>query len=186
MRTLLITSLAVFLCIHSVAQKSGRAFHSYVDIGLLSGKNGAAFHLNTDHGIRFNDLFIGAGVGYDTYKYRSLPAFFLGKLMIGKREDIFLFGKLGYNLPFSENPEPENVYQKEYSVKGGLYSSTGIGFRTALWKAVKLNLSGGFSYKESGFRVVNEYPCLTPPCPQDKYSYKYTFGRLLLAVGLEF
>ncbi len=186
MRTILIISLAVFLCLHSFAQKSSKAFHSYMDVGLLSGKSGAAFHFNTDHGMRFNDLFIGAGVGYDTYKFRSLPIFFSGKLLLGRHDDIFLFGKLGYNLPFNENPEPDNIYQKDHSMKGGIYTSTGLGFRTALWKAVKLNLSGGFSYKESGYSIVNEYPCLTPPCPQDKYSDKFSFGRLLLAVGLEF
>ena len=67
-------------------------FQSVINIGLLEGEKGSAFQLQTINGIKYKSWFVGAGVGLDYYRYRTIPLFAeLRKEFLKSANKIFVY-----------------------------------------------------------------------------------------------
>src|SRR3712207_6342004 len=76
----------------------GCSFSSIIQLGLLEGSQGSAFHAQVVNGLRWNTWFAGVGVGLDRYRMRSAPLFFdLRKELSREANAPFLYADIGWN-----------------------------------------------------------------------------------------
>ena len=82
----------------------GCAFSSINQIGLLAGEGGEGFQLQTINGLRYKTWMVGAGVGIDGYRFRSIPLFLeLRKEFNLKSNAFFIYNDIGLQLSLVKN-----------------------------------------------------------------------------------
>ena len=185
--------MIIFLCclldLTGTAQDSSSKavhFQSSVSVGLLEGKAGSAFQLQTINVIRINKLNIGLGVGLDYYYIRSIPVFADVRQEFGKgRQRFFGYTSAGYHFPWKVNKEQNTDYYVS-SVSGGLLYDLGVGY---VWHFTNNDVwfSLGYSYKEySEQSEAFTYCPFVGPCNTSKQTYSYQLRRLALKIGVRF
>src|SRR6476661_5472613 len=77
------------------------SFSSINQIGLVAGEQNESYVLQSVNGLKYKTWMVGAGVGIDGYRYRSIPVFFqLRKEFPVKGDAIFLYNDIGTNYPW--------------------------------------------------------------------------------------
>ena len=169
------------------AQKQKIQFQSKNAIGISIGQSGSSLLFQTINGIGYKNFYSGIGFGIDYYNYNSYPLFFDQRIFFGKKNNVFLYGDLGYNLSGKNKPGKESYYYNSYHFSGGVYTDLGMGYRFKMHKRASLTFSSGFTYKEINNKVGLSYPCYSAMgCPVDYQNYKYGNGRVVLKAGVDF
>jgi len=167
-------------------------FHSINNVGLLEGQAGSAFHLQTINGVQYKSWFTGAGVGLDSYRYRTIPLFLDIRKEFGKTPNkILLFGDAGINFYWARDRDVKQFYSND-KIKNGFYGELGAGYKFRLNAKMSIIFSGSYSYKtleETGGDYYYNMPFFLPGAAA--YSpvaerIHYNLNRVLLKVGVEF
>ena len=169
------------------ADKSKRncscGFSSITQIGLVAGEQNESFLIQTVNGYEYKTWMVGAGVGIDGYRYRSIPLFFqLRKEFPVKGDAVFIYNDVGTNYPWLKSNQKT---WRDGDFDPGLYYDGGIGYKVSLRKHA-LVFSSGFSLKKISEEVSNVYCPFVPgsPCQQMRDTYYYSLKRLSFKVGL--
>jgi hypothetical protein len=177
----------VIVCLGSLFSTGGFSqsswkFRSVEYVGLLSGQAGNYGQFGTINGASKGSWFLGAGVGLDYYRFRSLPLFLsvTKELMPGKNG---LFASLDGGVNFPIYHRPDGYYDGSFATSefvAGPYWSAGLGYKIKLPadrnKDHALFLSAGYSYKELK-EDANTYP---DPTRYDYRNRQWSFKRGIL------
>ncbi len=149
----------VIVCLGSLFSTVGLSqsswkFRSVEYVGLLSGQAGSYGQFGTINGAGKGSWFLGAGVGLDYYRFRSLPVFLsVTKELMPGRNGFFVSLDAGISCPVYHRPE--GYYDNSFTSSKfllGPYWSAGVGYKIKLPDGGKkdqyLFLSAGYSYKE--------------------------------------
>ena len=166
------------------AQDSSRIsrprFQSINMIGFMEGESGTGFQAQTINGFRLNRYFAGAGIGLDSYGFRSIPLFLDLRTYLFSSRNPFIYLAGGRNFPWEGKTDE---WASDYN--SGWFYDLGVGYSLPL-KAVSVLFSGGYSFKT--YQKIERYPgfCPTPPCPEDVYHYDYKLRRISVRMGVSF
>jgi len=180
---LMYTLVAMAIFSSSPAQKQKAKFNSINTGGIIFGQSGTYGLFQSVNGLQYQKWFAGVGTGYDYHYYKSVPLFIDARRYIGKENQVFLYGDIGYNFPQDNKPGREIFSYSSYHFSGGVYTDIGAGYGIKLINTSVL-ISGGYSYKNIRSRIGAVSPCLVPPCPENFSDYNYGFNRLLLKAGI--
>lgn len=197
MRLLKCASLLILLSVLDyrgyAQQKRPVYFSSINQLAMLNGHNVVSAAVQSVNGWGYKSWYLGAGVGMDFYRYRSVPLFvdFRRELFIQKNK-VFGYADLGFNLPWARDDEDfvNTFSESKSSYKGGLYADFGIGYGFAWRSGDALLLSLGYSYKE--FSKTTKYILRQPQGwgPEEEIEnvtkYDQHFNRLSLKIGWQF
>jgi hypothetical protein len=132
----------------SAQQKScSWQFHSLNSVGLLEAQAGSAFQLQTINGVQYKSWFVGAGIGLDYYRYRTIPLFIDMRKEFGKTANkLFVYTDLGRNFSWVTDKE-KSLYATDDQFSHGLYVDIGLGYKIAVGRSQAFLISLGYSYK---------------------------------------
>lgn len=170
------------------AQEKKARFHSILSPGIIIGQGEIKSMAQFSAGITYYQFYTGIGVGYDPYKFNSVPIYADWRVYIGRKRIGFLYGQLGYNIPGSYKKE-EEFSKIGDRMKAGFYADAGIGFRIPAGPLHRFSFSAGYSYKEALRKKTYSYGCGLVPCTTDNsfsFDYRYGFERIVVKAGWEF
>ena len=158
-------------------------FHSINAVSILAGSSDNGLLVTTINGFQFQKTFIGIGLGYDNYNFKSVPLFIDARYNIfGKKNKIQLVANAGINFPFSKQQTIDKINPVTYSP--GLFCEAGIEYRIPAKKhAAIVGLVQSFKQ----VKAVGNY-VLIPTIGEliVPIHYNYRFARLAIRVGWEF
>lgn len=161
------------------------SFSSINQVGLVVGEKNESYSLQTVNGFRYKTWLVGAGVGIDGYRYRSVPVFLqLRKEFPTNGNAVFLYNDIGTNYPWVK--DNQKVFYSSGDFHQGLYYDGGIGYKVSM-KRQALVLSSGFSLK----KLSERYSGITcafigGPCQPAIDNYYYSLKRVSFKLGLQF
>ena len=175
--------LLLLLPLSIVAQQSPKPrFVSYNSVGMLLGDRTVHGLVQTANGVSIGPWFVGAGLGIDSYRLRTVPVFLDGRYLFGRgKHKWFLYADAGYHVPWVKVAGSESAYG------GGLYYDGGLGYQLSMTKkGWGMFFAAGFSEK-----WMEEDRLIIPFCPggdcDPRYeSFDYRFRRYSLKVGWKF
>lgn len=178
--------MIVLLPLSAAAQQPGRKIKPGIIAasGVVIGQTKPALPGQLSGGIRYGRYFTGLGMGYDGYRFATLPVFADWRMTLDEKQLVFIYAQPGYNFPVGYKKEEEFAKIAD-RLKGGFWFDAGLGYRVAAGRRHALALSAGYSLKY----VVQEKTYLVcPTCgiqpSTDRYSYNYS--RIVLKAGWEF
>jgi hypothetical protein len=166
------------------AQNRKIQFHSINSVGFLIGESGSDILLQSVNGFSYKNFYSGIGFEKDDYNYNSYPLFFDQRVYLGKSENAFVYGDLGYNFHANNKPNKDIGYYDSYNFKGGIYTDFGLGFKVKFINKSSLLFSLGHSYKELKTKIGVTPLCVG--CDSYFYDYKFGYGRVIIKGGVEF
>ncbi|HWK03254.1 MAG TPA: hypothetical protein VNS58_06465 [Puia sp.] len=147
---------------------------------MLFGQQGNYGQFQTINGAYNGSWFLGAGLGLDYYRFRSLPLFLsVTKELMPAKNGLFVSLDGGTNFPLYNRPKyfygSDNGSPSKFTA--GPFWSAGLGYKIKLstHSDHALSLLTGYSYKELKERVNND--------PQNT-RYDYRNQRWSLKIGL--
>lgn len=167
-------------------QSCSCSFQSNNQIGLLEGKTGSAFQLQTINGIRYKTWFAGVGAGLDYYHRRSIPLFVdIRKDILKNKKTPFLYADGGVNFSWGKE-DGEGTWHVEYG--NGHFYEAGLGYKFGLKNNMALFFSAGYSYKSSVEKRYGVTYCpFLGPCVEGLIErFDYSLNRLSLKAGFSF
>jgi len=174
------TCTSFLFCTITEAQSSWK-FRSSEWLGIVQGEMGAYGQVQSVNGLYHRSWFIGAGIGLDNYRYRSIPLFLSvtrGLLHVGARHSLFAGLDGGTNFPWCRYQLPYTFPSSYSTFHPGLYWNARIGYRFNLSEqhGQALLFSAGYSYKA----LREDRPTIP------KNTYEYYNRRVSLLVGWQF
>ena len=175
----------------SAQSSSGKkiGWRSYAAGGIAVGdkNNASVFQLGT--GMKYKWLYAGLGVGYDNYRYSSVPVYAEFRADDPESNRLFGYGQVGYSIDCSDG-EFDFWAAEKARTTGGLYLDLGIGYRVLLIKPHAVSISLGYGLKKMKESSSTYAPCGGPgPCTvsgNNGVSTNYhKFGRLIAKVAFE-
>lgn len=190
-RYIIVTLLFCSVIDHSSAQDGNKKLRlqSISSVGLLNGYAGHSLALQTILGANYQHSFVGAGVGVDYYRYRSIPLFIDMRHEFGKsKRNLFLYGDIGYNYEWVAKRKIEEsfTYTLQHRFNGGLYYDAGIGYKFGFNKSDALLLSAGYTFKKLQSEVGSGVCPVIGPCYDAVQTYRYYLSRLVIKAGWRF
>jgi hypothetical protein len=152
--------------------------------GLLAGETDTKPTFQLSAGIVKKRHFIGAGIGYELYRFNSLPVFADWRMDLGKNKSVFLYGNAGYNFATHQKKEDEFLKVSE-DFKGGLFMDAGIGYKLRFGSISRLGFSAGYSRKNIQHVKRFASSCFDGNCPGDKTELNYSLGRIVAKLSWE-
>lgn len=152
---------------------------------IVGGQSGVKPVFQLVSGIRKSIYFAGIGVGYDNYLYKSLPVFADMRIDFSKKQIVFAYGDLGYNIPVGLKTSTD-VFKTTDLYYGGIYIDAGLGYRHKINNKNNFLFSFGYTLKDINKKEGYTYPCINPPCTENISYYKYRMGRVVTRVSWEF
>ena len=193
-RNLLVTVCFLLIPFSLLAQHNNETtktkfrFGSYNSIVMYQGFRSFTAGFQSVDGFESKGFYGGAGVGVDFYGLRTIPVFFdLRKMIALGRQSFFVYGDIGFHIPWIPEDHGNRSWSSAYKSRGGLYYDIGAGYMKKFNKNHALVFSGGFTFKE-----MNEQygfsPCSWPgrDCELVYESYNYRFNRWAFKVGWRF
>ena len=156
-------------------------------IAIGDGNDASVFQLGT--GIRYKWLYAGLGVGYDNYRYSSVPVYAEFRADDPESKRLFGYGQIGYSIDCTDGEWSFWSNEKAKTI-GGLYLDLGIGYRVLILKQQAVSISLGYGLKKMKITGDAYYPCAGPGpggCATSDGSATnyYKFGRLIAKVAFE-
>jgi hypothetical protein len=156
--------IVVLSCIKTCAQVDSLAakrftYFNNVLAGSLLGKRelGSSLTLSTIHGVRFKNLSVGIGAGYDTYQYwRTMPVFATVIFDVARfKNDNALFFQMAGGHAWAWRAKIENDPYK-YREDGGITIQPGIGYRikTNQWS---LYVSAAYKMQRINYERISRW-----------------------------
>ena len=164
---------------------SGAGFCMISSAGVAIGEKSVNPVFQVVPGIYFKKFSAGIGLGFDDYRFRSMPLFADVRFKFGRRDFGFLYADAGYNFPF-DIKKTESTFNTTDIYKGGFYGDAGIGFRIFTRSRHAFLFSTGYSIKDIKNKVGYTYNTFVPPAVEDIYHYRYSLGRIVSKLSWEF
>lgn len=185
MKKIFLVFITFFLLLIGNAQDKWR-FHSQNFVGLLEGKSGTAYQLQTINGFQKKSWFAGAGLGLDDYFFRSVPLFVHVSKYMPFQNGLFVSAGGGLNFPWVEKELiPRDAVSVKYPVSN--FWETSLGYKIKLSSLGNgILFSAGYSFKHVKETFEKANPCLIPPCPYQNERYDYRLKRLSFKLGYVF
>lgn len=190
--TLLFIAALLFLTGTLTAQnKQGSLkFSSINNVGLITGESQTIFTMQSINGIKFKSWLAGLGAAYDTYGYRSIPAFIdIRKKFGNKSWQPFIYGDAGINFPLysADLPRKQNG-NDAYKFYNSFYGEAGLGISRSISHGTTFNLSAGFSYKHFSYLQYTYYNYLNvfPLTSAANSQFDFYYRRLSIKMGISF
>jgi hypothetical protein len=162
----------------------GCSFSSINQVGLLAGEKNEAFQFQTINGLQYRTWMVGAGVGIDGYRFRSIPLFLhLRKEFNLKSNAIFIYNDIGFNYPWLKT-EQKRYWGPAADYDHGIYYDGGVGYKI-LMKRNAVVFSGGFSLKEFSEGPASNLCPFSGPCYDQTDRYYYSLKRITLKLGVQ-
>ena len=166
-------------------------YSNTTNMGLLLGSSDATYTAQTIHGLRKHNSFAGIGLGIDPYGVSGFPVVVHGEQGLGtRRSRPFVYGQSGVQLPWHSGEWNSKLGGLDaYKTKPGFVAEFGAGYRFRTTKKMQINVSIGYSYKNSWVSEA-QYPwfSILPP-PENSVTYQryfYQFQRIALKAGISF
>ena len=160
------------------------SFTSINQVGLVAGEGDESYQVQTVNGVQYKTWTVGAGVGIDGYRYRSIPVFLqLRKEFSLSSNSFFIYNDIGLNYPWLKDSQ-KSMYFIASVYSHGIYYDGGVGYR---WRIKKQSLlfSSGFTLKEMKADRSNASCPFIGPCFENKDVYQYSLKRLSFKVGFQ-
>lgn len=172
--------LAVFLCSNSVAQKS-LTFNSYNSLGIVAGKQPAAFTAQTANGVSVNSWFLGLGLGLDCDYKRTMPLFAVIKKQLLSGKNIpFLYVNAGSNIILNDRVKKDVL--STITTKGGAYADMGLGYKRSVGSRNSIFFTLGYSVKR-----MHEYGTIPDEYGMaGAYDKQISMNRVAVRAGFQF
>ena len=162
----------------------GCSFSSINQLGLLAGEKNEAFQVQTINGLQYRTWMVGAGVGIDGYRFRSIPLFLhLRKEFNLNSNAIFIYNDIGMNYPWLKT-EQKSFRGSADDYDHGIYYDGGLGYKILL-KRHAVVFGGGFSLKEFTERRYSTVCPFGGPCYSQDEEYFYSLKRITLKLGVQ-
>lgn len=151
MRVKITLVLLLFTSIQLNAQQKSWQYSSMHQMGILSGSSGESFQIQSIHGIKKKNYFIGAGLGIDYYHTRTVPVFATLRFHPVQKQVLpWLYLDMGVSAPWATDQQKGangwGVQNKDYRTT--FYWDAGIAFRLTGRTDKGLLLQFGYSTKE--------------------------------------
>jgi hypothetical protein len=184
MKTLIIIILLVPLCLSAQTRKSKTGWRVISSVGLLAGETDTRPTFQLSGGVMKKRHFFGAGIGYELYRFNTLPVYADWRMDFGRRRGGFIYGNAGYSIA-GHQKKTEEFFPVSVSYKGGIFMDAGIGFKLRLGSMNRLGFSAGYSRKD--FKHIKRFPapCFDGNCPEDKTVLNYNLGRIVAKLNWE-
>lgn len=166
-----------------------RGYFNITELGFLPGANNDYYYgynpsaslgvtIQTIHGYRFNPyLLAGAGLALDIIDHPVGQLFADARWeILNKKSTPFVFADAGYGVPFSKGYEDSNV---KISYQGGMTAGAGIGMR------INFGMDAAFLL-EVGYKMEKISQSYNYEMWGTDETYKYTYNRLAIRMGLAF
>ena len=136
----------------NASSRSVWKFRSVEYAGMLFGQAGNYGQLQTINGVCKGSWFLGAGLGLDFYRFRSIPVFLsVTKDLMPAKNGFFVSLDAGTNFPWYKRPEGfyDGTFFTSKFVAGPFWTA-GLGYKIKLSPhgGHALSLLGGYSYKK--------------------------------------
>jgi hypothetical protein len=188
-------AIILFLVVsHARTQPApGKVFYMVPQLVLLNGDHSASGQVQLTGGIQKNNWCLGAGVGIDYYKLRSIPLFADAKLFLGKSHSLFTYANLGCNMAWPLESQYRTTWlwtsgTQKSNFSYGLYTDLGIGYAITGKQNKGIMISLGYSIKtltETYFQA--EYADFPISARINKeYRVNYSLNRVALKLGFGF
>ncbi|MET0393909.1 MAG: hypothetical protein ABW019_12245 [Chitinophagaceae bacterium] len=180
--------LALLLPVVAIAQKEKNAAVGWrvnAASGVITGESAAKPLYQFSGGITYARFFSGIGIGYDKYRFNTIPVFADWRMDVDHSRQTYLYVQPGYGFTAGNNPEEPEYGRVADRLKGGFSLDAGIGYRLAVGKRNGFLLSAGYGLKYMVHEKTYLY-CATCDTDPVTDTYRYRFGRILLKAGWEF
>lgn len=186
MKTYLITTICIVLCLSGRAQKK-LSFHSINQLGITTGSSGESFSLQTINGIQYKKYSAGIGIGLDWYSTRTVPVFIdVRREFSNAAHRPFVYANIGASRPWWKGNETGNSTNKREDHTKACWEA-GAGYNIHLKNNTSLVLSLGYSFKQVSYS--QPYASLgnnawLPYSSLNRYDYYYK--RIAIRAGISF
>lgn len=183
-RILLIALLFPLLGLSQKKQDNKAYLRSILSGGLLIGEKDSYPVYQWSGGLHINRYFGGVGIGYDRYRFNSIPVFADFRADIGEKKLVYVYANGGYAIPgkYKELEEFNKIVDK---LKGGFYMDLGVGYRMRLSPVHSILLSAGYTRKEMTQEKIYKYSWC-PTCDESIYRFNYKLDRIVVKASWEF
>ncbi|TAD84090.1 MAG: hypothetical protein EAY75_13730 [Bacteroidetes bacterium] len=192
---LLMLCLSLGIGYSTLAQSATKAKWKYANLtslGLQTGSSDINYSAQTIHGLRKGNRFAGIGIGLDAYGVSGFPVVVHGQQAFGqKRSRPFVYGQAGAQLPWHQGMWNTKLGRMNaYQIETGALAEFGAGYSFRTHKKMQIQVSLGYSYKNSWVGEAS-YPMFLSifPPPEGIVEYQryfYQFQRIALKVGVAF
>lgn len=173
--------IAAFLPLYSLCQtkKNCGCLQGLISAGVVGGQSAAKPLLQAGAGFGQDAYYAGLGMGFDHYFLRSIPVFAEGRYQLLKGTPVFVYGQLGYNIPYNNHNDIDMIPASVTNhYRGGFYMDAGVGYWLLLARKQRIGISAGYSRKDLSNRQVSSF-CVIAPCSQSASEFRYSLGRML-------
>lgn len=163
-------------------------FHSFVSSGIIAGQSLPKPLFQLSGGVSYNRYFTGIGIGYDNYRFNTVPVFADWRVNFGTKDVFFIYANAGYNFPGSYKEEQEGGKVSD-RLKGNFYMDAGFGLRAPPGGSHRFFFSAGYSRKNVVLKKEYASNCGLVPCATQQlqlHTYRYELGRIMVKAGWEF
>lgn len=190
-----VTSLLFVFGVQAQKVKSKAAFSVSAETALLNGDNHVNGQVLMSAGYEKNGWFIGAGSGFDYYKYRTVPVFGDVKKYFGKgNRQLFIYANAGTDVAWptanQKNLRNGGGWWGGWSpspgiFKNGIYSDFGFGYTLFNSKHRGFFTALGYSTKTIT-EIYDESVWNGTTSVMTKRTLDYTMNRILFRFGYKF
>lgn len=188
MHVKLLLLLLIFTVLESNAQQKSWQYSSIHQMGILSGSSGESFQIQSIHGAKKKNYFIGAGLGIDYYHTRTVPVFAAVRYHPHSQQAVpWLYLDMGVSAPWATDQQKGvngwGIQNKDYRTT--FFWDAGIAFRLTRKQDKGLLLQFGYSTKEMRYAYdtwnwIRPWPS-TPE--QTTTNVREQFKRLSIKLG---
>ncbi len=189
-----VTSLLFVFGVQAQEIKSKAAFSVSAETALLNGDNHVNGQVLLSAGYEFKGWFIGAGSGFDYYKYRTVPVFADVKKYFGKgNRQLFIYANAGTDIawPTVNQKNLRNGggwwgWSPSPSIfKNGIYTDLGFGY--ALFNSKHRGIFTALGYSTKTITEIYEESVWNGTTSViAKRTLDYTMNRILFRIGYKF
>lgn len=188
-----INCLLFVLTVHAQQVKQKGVLSVSTEIALLNGDNHVNGQVFMSTGVEKNGWYIGAGSGFDYYKYRTVPVFADVKKYFGKgNRQLFIYANGGTDIawPTANQKNLRNGGGWGWSpspgvFKNGVYTDLGFGYTLFNSKHRGFFTALGYSTKTIT-EIYDESVWNGTTAVMAKRTLDYTMNRILFRIGYKF
>lgn len=189
-----VTGLLFALTVPAQQVKHKGTLSVSAEIALLNGDNHVDGQILMSAGVEKNGWFIGAGSGFDYYKYRTVPVFADVKKYFGKgNRQLFIYANAGTDIAWPTENE-KNLrnsggwwgWSPSPGVfKNGIYTDLGFGYTLFNSKHRGIFTVLGYSTK-TVTEIYDEQVWNGTTSVMTKRTLDYTMNRVVFRIGYKF
>jgi hypothetical protein len=187
-----VLSILIGLSLQAQTTKQKGAISVSAETALLNGDSHVNMQILLSAGYELKGWFIGAGSGFDYYKYRTAPVFVDVKKYLGKgNRQLFIYMNGGTDIAWpTENQKTLHEsnwwgFNSDNKFKNGIYTDLGLGYTLFNSKHRGFFTALGYSTKTMT-EIYKESIWTGTTTVISERTLKYTMNRVLLRIGYKF